>query len=177
MRVVFTGGPGAGKTTLLNALAAQGHAVVGETARALIQSRRAQGLPPRPAPRAFAEAILAQDIEKHRQHGAQGRVFFDRGVPDALGMLCECEPSRRGEWIARAARHPYHRQAFFFPPWESIFQSDAERDQSFGHALRIYKPMMDWYLACGYQIVEVPRTSVVERCTFVLRALDAAAGA
>ena len=66
---------------------------------------------------------------------------------------------------------------FFFPPWESIFQNDAERDQSFGHALRIYKPMMDWYLACGYQIVEVPRTSVVERCAFVLRALDAAAGA
>jgi predicted ATPase len=175
MRVVFTGGPGAGKTALLKALASHGHPVVGETARAIIKSRLAQGLAPRPDPRAFAEAILAKDVENYHQHGDAGYVLFDRGVPDALCMLKECDPWRHTELLAVAARYPYHPKAFFLPPWEAIFETDAERDQSFGDAVRVYAPLVEWYRACGYQIVEVPRTSVVERCTFVVRILNAAA--
>src|SRR5262245_22927128 len=122
MRVVFTGGPGAGKTTLLQALVSQGYAVVGETARAIIKERVAQGLAPRPEPRAFAEAILARDIENYLQHDDSGRVFFDRGVLDALCMLKQCDPSRDAELVAVAARYPYHTKAFFLPPWEAIFE-------------------------------------------------------
>jgi predicted ATPase len=63
-----------------------------------------------------------------------------------------------------------------FPPWKGIFENDPERDQTFAHAVRVYKPLVEWYLACGYQIVEVPCMSVGERCRFVLRTLDATTG-
>jgi predicted ATPase len=175
MRVVLTGGPGAGKTTLLQTLASHGHAIVCEAARALIRSRLAQGLAPRPGPRAFAEAILARDIENHQQHSGSDLVFFDRSVLDALCMLRECDPSRHDELVAVAARYPYQAKAFFLPPWEAIFTTDAERDQSFADAVRVYAPLVEWYRACGYEIVEVPRASVVDRCNFVLQTLDIAA--
>ena len=173
MRVVFTGGPGAGKTRLLQALASHGHAVVGETARAIIKGRQAQGLAPRPDPRAFAEAILARDIDNYHRFGDSRLVLFDRGVPDALCMLEQCDPSRHAELVAVAAQYPYHPKAFFLPPWQAIFETDAERDQSFADALRVYPPLAEWYRACGYQIVEVPRAGVVDRCAFVLQSLDA----
>jgi predicted ATPase len=175
LRVVLTGGPGAGKTTLLQALASLGHAVVGETARAIIKSRLAQGLAPRPDPRAFAEAILAQDTKNFCEHGVAGHVFFDRGVLDGLCMLRQCEPTRHAELVSLAACYRYHPKAFFLPPWEAIFETDAERHQSFAEAVSVHTALADWYRACGYQIVEVPRTSVIERCNFVLQALDAAA--
>jgi predicted ATPase len=175
MRVVLTGGPGGGKTTLLHALASLGHPVVPETARAIIRDRRAQGLAPRPEPRAFAESILAQDIENYLQHGGAYDAFFDRGVLDALCMLKDIEPSRHAELVVRAARYRYHPKALFLPPWEAIFEVDAERDQSFAEAVRGYTALVDWYRACAYQIVEVPRTAVPDRCNYVLHAIHDAA--
>src|SRR5262245_44221586 len=89
-RVVFGGGPGSGKTTLLHALKLRGYAVVPDNARAIIQARKSSSLSPRPAPLEFAQAILRQDIQQHREQASRsGLVFFERGVVDALGMLYE----------------------------------------------------------------------------------------
>jgi predicted ATPase len=171
MRVVMTGGPGAGKTTLLLALRARGYLVVDETARAVIQSRRAKGLPSRPPPLEFARTVLSRDIEQYQAYPSDALVFFDRGVLDALGLLCEAAPSRQAEVEALASRYPYHRQVFFLPPWEDIFTNDDERDQTFADAVRVHERLIAWYCRWGYQVLEVPRLSVEERCEYVLHAL------
>jgi len=170
--VVFTGGPGAGKTTVLHALRAQGYTVVEDTARAIIQSRNRRGLAPRPQPLEFAGEILRNDIEQYRLSAdVYGYVFFDRGVLDALCMVDQVAPLAQAELDALVAKYPYHRQVFCFPPWDAIYARDAERDHTFAHAVQVHETTVQWYRRCKYEVVEMPKLSVSERCAFVLQEL------
>jgi predicted ATPase len=128
-------------------------------------------LPPRPSPQEFAEAILGRDVEQYDRHSTDARVFFDRGVLDALCMLVDIAPTRREEYESIASRYPYYGKVFVLPPWEAIFTTDEERDQTFGEAVRVHERLIAWYRRCGYQMCEVPRVSVDERCEHVLSAL------
>lgn len=166
VRVVFSGGPGAGKTTVLQALQRQGYPVADDSARALIRARRG-----RPPPREFAKAVLQQDIAHYRQHGVRGPVFFERGVVDALGMLQALSPWPANDLQAMLRTYPYHRQVFIFPPWEAIYANDAQRDQTYPEAVRIGGLTADWYRHCGYEVIDVPRTTIEARCAFVLQVL------
>ncbi|WP_110673931.1 AAA family ATPase [Salinicola sp. RZ23] len=166
---VITGGPGGGKTTLLNALQERGYRIAPEAARRIIRARLAQGLPPRPDPVAFARDILASDMEQHRAAQAhEGVTFFDRGVLDAMYMLDMAHAMTRQEATDLVQRFPYHNTVFLLPPWEDIYGTDAERDQSFEDAVQVFEGMSRWYAEWGYQTVEVPRVSVEERVAFVL---------
>lgn len=169
--IVITGGPGSGKTSLIEALAASGHTVRPEAGRAIIRDQQAiggRGLP-WVDPALFAELMLAADLRSHAE-GLAGRrnVFFDRGIPDIVGYLMLCglpipEP------VERAARQlRYRRTVFFAPPWREIFTQDAERKQDFAEAERTYAAMAETYPRFGYELVELPRTSVAERVAFVL---------
>ena len=171
-RIVLTGGPGAGKTSLLLALHARGNVVMHETARAIIQERRASGRSPRPQPLAFAEEILRRDIEQfERQSTTSGYVFYDRSILDALCMRDEVAPFQPRELQELVSRYPYHRKVFVLPPWEVIYAQDAERDQTFADAVRVHAMLDAWYRRCGYDLIEVPKVSVAERCEYVLEAL------
>lgn len=172
-RIVITGGPGAGKTTLLTALQARGFAIVGDSARAIIQDRRRRGLSPRPGPSDFATEVLRMDIAGYTQHAATaGTVFFDRCVLDALCMLDQVAPLGAAELSEWLMKYPYAREVFVLPPWEAIYATDAERDHTFAHATSVNGTLLDWYRRCGYRINEVPRLSVVERCDYVLESLS-----
>ena len=172
-RVVFAGGPGSGKTTLLHALHLRGYRIAGDSARAIIQARKRQSLTPRPPPAEFAQAILRADIRQYDEHASQtGLVFFERGVVDALGMLHEIGALPEDELKALLSAYPYHRQVFLFPPWEAIYVNDDERDQTLAEAARVYRGAFGWYERCGYEVVEVPKVGVAERCTYVLQALE-----
>jgi len=171
--VLLTGAPGAGKTTLLDALAARGHPVVAESARAVIRSRLAQGLPPRPAPTEFARLILQLDIDNYQSMaGRSDCVFFDRGVLDSAGMLHESAalPSRELEEILAAHRYDH---VFLFPAWEAIYCNDSERDQSYAQAQEVEAAMRRWVRRCGAEPIEMPLLPVEQRCAFVLQRLSA----
>jgi predicted ATPase len=171
MRIVVTGGPGAGKTTLLRELGNRGFTTVEDTPRAIIRSRRAQGLSPRPSPLEFAEQVLRRDIELYEQNAGPAPTFFDRGVLDALAMVAHAAPEREAELIALAAKYPYHAVVFVLPPWEEIYLTDDERDHSFAHAVRVGESLVTWYQLCGYDVALVPKLPVDARCDYVLSAL------
>jgi predicted ATPase len=177
MKVIVTGGPGAGKTALLNALQARGHTIVGDSARSIIQRRRASGLSPRPNPLEFANAVLQMDVESFVCHAAtRGRVFFERGIPDALGALNAVAPLRDNELRTWLSKYPYCPNVFVLPPWQAIYVNDAERDHTFEHAEWVYHVTRKWYRRLGgYRLIDVPKVSVEERCTYVLDALASAA--
>lgn len=178
--VVVTGGPGAGKTTLLTELAAMGYATVDESARAIIAERRARGESPRPDPLAFAREILRRDIEKYvSQPRTSTWVFFDRSLIEAVGMLHEASPLPSIEHESLLASCPFHPTVFVLPPWEAIYSTDAERDQSFADAVDVHARVERWYRSCGYVLNEVPRLPGPQRAEHVLRALaeDPAASA
>lgn len=171
-RVVITGGPGAGKTTLLMALAARGCSTMAESAREIIATRLAQGLPRRPGPVEFAREILRKDEEKyHRSHRSPGTVFHDRSAVEALAMVHEASPLSEEELNGRLAGFAFHRTVFVLPPWQDIYVNDAERDHSFAHAVDVHARIVRWYSRCGYRINEVPCLEVERRADHVLQVL------
>lgn len=173
--VILTGAPGAGKTTVLSALKNDGYRVVDESARAIIRERLIQGLPSRPAAREFAMEIMRRDIANYlRTMRGTGWIFFDRGVPDGICMLHQAAPLAHRKVAALLGRFAYHRQVFIFPPWKDIYRNDAERDQSFADAVRVFEALGDWYRGSGYEVVEMPLASVEARCRFVLQTLGMA---
>ena len=171
-RVVLTGGPGAGKTTLLRELAALGYVTVEESARAIIAERLAVELPRRPDPLTFAREILARDIEKYvgQSHAAKW-VFYDRGVIEALGMVQEVSPLSAQELAAMLATYPFHSSVFVLPPWEAIYTTDSERDQSFVDAVNVHAKIVQRYRSCGYVLHEVPCLPSQQRAQYVLQIL------
>jgi predicted ATPase len=172
-RIVFAGGPGVGKTTLLLALQARGYTIVGDSARTIIQDRRKRGLSPRPNAHEFAQEVLRMDIENYACHAASsGFVFFDRSVLDALGMLNQVTPLSESELSAWLSQYQYNSKVFVFPPWEAIYANDTERDHTFEHVEAVHRSVQEWYRRCQYEILEVPKVSVCERCAYVLQALE-----
>jgi predicted ATPase len=173
MKVVITGGPGAGKTALLLALEARGYTIVGDSARTIIQERRKRGLSPRPSPADFANEILQMDVEHFVRHAATpGHVFFERGILDALAAFHAVAPLRDDQLHTWLSKYSYCPNVFVLPPWKAIYVNDAERDHTFEHAEWVYHVTRKWYRRLGgYRLIEVPKVSVEERCTYVLNAL------
>jgi predicted ATPase len=170
--VIVTGGPGAGKTTLLSELGAMGYGTVDESARAIIAERLVRGESPRPDPDAFAREILRRDIEKYLNRPRTSEwVFFDRGLIEAIGMLHEASPLPHAELASLVATYPFHTTVFVLPPWEAIYATDTERDQSFADAVDVYARVVQWYRSCGYVLDEVPRLALAQRVDHVLRTL------
>ena len=60
---------------------------------------------------------------------------------------------------------------FLAPPWPEIYATDTERKQTLDEAVKTYGLMVEAYEDCGYEVVEVPRVSPVERADFVLSGL------
>ncbi|RSB42824.1 MULTISPECIES: AAA family ATPase [Brevundimonas] len=176
-RIVLTGGPGSGKTTLLEALAAAGHATSPEAGRAII--RRQQAIDGEALPwkdRAlFAELMLDRELEAHaRTEGADGPVFFDRGVPDVIGYLTLCGLPVPAHMERAAQDIRYERRVFIAPVWPEIFGQDAERKQDLDEARHTFDAMAETYPRFGYELIELPQAPVPERLNFVLKSLTAA---
>jgi len=156
----------------LRALQARGHTIVGDSPRTIIQDRLRRGLSPRPDAYEFVQQTLQMDIENFDRHAAtSGHVFFDRSVLDALCGLNHVTPlseSELGTWLSK---YQYCSKVFVLPPWKAIYVNDVERDHTFEHAESVYSITRKWYRRCRYQLIEVPKVSVAQRCAYVLQAL------
>ena len=171
-RYIFTGGPGAGKTTLLDLLREKDFTCVPEVAREIIKERLAKGLAPRPEPMQFARDILTEDIAQYdnTELGTQP-IFFDRGIGDALYQLHECGKIQLDQITRYLSERPYNKKVFIFPPWPEIFVPDAERDQAYEEAVRVYQGLWDWYKQFNYTLVQVPVGEPVQRLEFIMNSL------
>jgi predicted ATPase len=172
--VVVTGGPGSGKSTLLEALEREGFGRSVEAGRGIIQDQVAiggRGVPWND-PALFAEMMLAWEMRSyHIAEQQQGRIFFDRGVPDVAGYL-RLMKLPVPEYVEKATEtFRYNRRVFIAPPWDEIFQQDRERKQDFAEAVRTYEVLASTYAAYGYELVGIPRVAVEERARFVVQSM------
>jgi predicted ATPase len=166
---VLTGGPGSGKTALVDALAQAGHARSVEAGRAIIQDQVVIDGPALPwrDPAAFAELMLCWEMRSWHMADAHAVTFFDRGVPDVLGYLRLLGLPVPAHMDNAAKTFRYNRLVFIAPPWPQIFRGDSERKQDFDEAVRTYEAMVGTYTGYGYELVELPRSSVDDRVRFV----------
>jgi predicted ATPase len=62
---------------------------------------------------------------------------------------------------------------FAAAPWRAIYVNDAERVQTYDHAVAVYDAVVATYGHYGYDVVDLPLVSVEERVTFVAEYRDA----
>lgn len=175
---VITGGPGVGKTTLLNALQNRGYEIVPEIARELIKEQEATNgtaLPWKDKD-LYKEIMFDRSISsfKHTEKISNGikPIFFDRGFLDTMcyAKLIQSEINQTMKSYARNWR--YNKNIFILPPWQEIYQTDNERKQDWEEAVLTFKMMKETYKNYGYHIIEVPKTSLVDRVDFILKHMD-----
>jgi predicted ATPase len=164
---VITGGPGGGKTSLLECLASKGYPYVPETAREIIKQRLSQGLSPRPDQKTFAEQIFAKDWVNFISISDTSIVFFDRSFMDSACLLFDADGAAYNK-IEDTLNNRFNNKVFLTSPWKEIYQTDAERDQSFDEAIRVYERLEKWYREHGYDTVVLPKDTVENRATFIL---------
>ena len=145
IRFIFAGGPGVGKTTAIDALKDRGFYCVSDVPRAIIRARLDSGLSPRPEPVEFANSVFDTDVANYKAAPSSEVCFFDRGVVDALGSLRACNALSDDELDLNLRLYPYNKVVFLFPPWEEIYRTDRERDQTFAESVRVSGLEKYWY--------------------------------
>ncbi|MGG5508173.1 MULTISPECIES: AAA family ATPase [unclassified Myroides] len=167
---IFTGGPGSGKSSVLEVLASLGYSTVPEVGRAIIKQQIQQqghALPWQNKQR-FYERMLEQSIADYNKQEKDTLTFFDRGVLDSIGYAHLEELHVHPLHYTLAQTTSYAPIVFIFPPWEAIYQQDTERKQDFELATQTYRIMRTTYEKFGYQLVEVPCTTLEKRTAFIL---------
>jgi predicted ATPase len=88
-----------------------------------------------------------------------------------MGTVLGCIPISE-LLLAKCGELDYCRKVFIFPPWEEIYENDAERKQDFNEAVATYHEMVSAYTKFGYDLIEVPKASVKERAQFIVNKLS-----
>lgn len=122
-------------------------------------------------PVAFARRAIAMALEDRAAAPADGWVFFDRGLIDAVVALEHLTGEPAIGPLASA--HPHNRQVFLAPPWPEIHVIDHERRHSLSEAIDEYERLRLAYPALGYEITLLPKVGVRARADFVEAALVA----
>ncbi|MBD1426207.1 AAA family ATPase [Sphingobacterium arenae] len=170
---IITGGPGVGKTTLINELRRIGCITVEEEARRVIKDQLTiggDGIPWRNKA-LYAQLMFDASVrtfEKIKNKKFTDPVYFDRGILDTI-----CYMNMENIPVSEETREVIHKSVynsnvFILPPWREIYQTDSERKQSWKEALFTFDKMKETYLSYGYNVIEVPKTSVLERQQFVV---------
>lgn len=168
---VVTGGPGTGKSTLIEALTRHGIGHMPEAGRAIIRDQVAISGPALPwGDRAlYAELMLGWELLSHHEAEAMaGPVVMDRGLPDIVGYLRLIGLPVPAHIEAAARQVRYNRTVFLAPYWQAIFAQDAERKQDRQESEATARMMAETYAALGYEVIELPRTSIEARADFVM---------
>ncbi len=174
--IIITGGPGMGKTSMIEQLSEMGYHSVEETGRSIIQKElKTDGNRlPWLDKKGFATAMFQQSLKDFQNVSEKsGLTFFDRGIPDVIGYLKLCNISIPEAMWQAAKENQYNTTVFITPPWKAIYANDAERKQTFEEAVATYHIMKEIYFSLGYQLVELPKATVLKRVNFIIEYLSA----
>ena len=171
--ILLIGGPSSGKTTLINHLEAEGYICYPEISREVILKAREEGIDYLflENPMLFSERLLEGRIKQYENATTEGKhVFIDRGIPDVLAYMDFIGDTYPDAFIAACETYKYDK-VFLLPPWEEIYVSDAERYESYEEATKIHDYLVATYKKFGYDLHEVPKTSVAARFQFIINHL------
>ena len=171
--ILLIGGPSSGKTTLINHLEAEGYICYPEISREITLNARNEGVDHLflENPMLFSERLLEGRIKQYENATTEGKhVFIDRGIPDVLAYMDFIGDTYPDAFIAACETYKYDK-VFLLPPWEEIYVSDAERYESYEEATKIHDYLVATYKKFGYDVHEVPKTSVAARFQLIINHL------
>ena len=169
-RIVISGGPSSGKTTIINELEKEGYCCFQEISRELIKEAKAKGIdqPFLTNPEQFnADLMKARVQQFHEAEKLDENVYYDRGVHDIVGYMYYAK-QLIPKLFNEACVESNYDKVFLLPPWDQIHVTDNERYETFEQAQEIYKCLRKAYLDYGFEIIEVPIGSVIERKEFII---------
>ena len=173
-RFVISGCSGGGKSSLISELKQRGRHVVPEAGRIIVQEQIASGghALPWDDKQAFAQKLASKASE---QYGAisefDGDTFFDRSLVE-VEVFCDLHDLELPDaYTTFADAHPYTDPIFLTPPWQEIFESDAERQHSFQEAVLEYDALLLKFLGKGYRVLVIPQDSIEKRTDWILSSI------
>lgn len=171
--ILLIGGPSSGKTTLINHLEKEGHVCYPEISREVILQAREKGIDYLflENPILFSEMLLEGRIKQYEKAITEEKpVFIDRGIPDVIAYMDFIGDSYPQNFIEACEKYKYDK-IFLLPPWEEIYTSDETRYETYEEASKIHNFLVDTYKKYGYDLHEVPKTTVENRYQFILEHL------
>ena len=169
-RYILTGAPGTGKTSVVSAIG-DSVATVPEPARQVLHEHAGQSSRRLDSqPELFVSRLLERSLDNYHSASPEGITLFDRGIPDviAYALISDASPDEATE---AAFRFRYEPIVFIAPLWEEIYTTDDLRDATFDQIAVFDRALRDAYDSVGYQLVELPLTTVEERVDFILGSL------
>lgn len=116
-------------------------------------------------PVAFARRAIAMALTDRADAPAEGWVFFDRGLIDAVVALEHLTGEPVVEALGRV--HRYNPRVFLAPPWSEIHVVDEARQHGLDEAIAECDRLTAAYPALGYQVSVLPKVSVAARADLV----------
>jgi predicted ATPase len=168
--VVVSGCSSGGKSSLLSEMHRRGYAVRPEPGRQIVREQmftEGDALPWTDSLK-FIELCISRSAYFYNSVSPdEGCVLFDRSIVDAVTAFPRMGLPTPG-WARNALdRYRYAPTVFLAPPWEALFQTDAERRGSFESASAEYHDLATSFPANGYAVEEIPRASIAERADFL----------
>lgn len=166
-RFIITGGPGSGKSSLLNALIDKGYQGFEEISRIVIREQHeidGDKLPWKNLA-GFAEICFERMSHQLNDCKPNNFCFYDRGLPDIIAYMRRGSLEVPKKYFAQC--NLYNNTVFIAPPWKEIFVNDDERPESYEDSAEIYKFLNETYSELGFNTVELPKVSIINRANFI----------
>lgn len=162
-RFVITGGPATGKSSIIAQLEKLRYSCFEEVSRSIIQ---AQKIKTSAKDFDFESAVFQE--RKTQYLSAKKLHFYDRSMLDGVAYMKLQNIPIPKQILTDLKTHRYESKVFITPTWEDIYHQDTERLESFEEATAIDKSLRKTYQSFGYELVEIPFSTVEERVKFIL---------
>jgi predicted ATPase len=171
-KYVLTGGPYCGKTTLLLALKRIGYQAVPEAATMLIEQELKKG---NPHPwngnvPSFQKKLLEKQLLLESKLKDIPTAFVDRGILDGLAYCKIAKITPPEELITAVKKVNY--AGIFLLDYLPTYNTNEIRVESIEKALEIHQRLHKIYEEWGFNVIQVPSLSVLDRVNFVLKNID-----
>lgn len=169
---VITGAASCGKTTLIDSLARIGYLTVPEAARVMIDEGIKSGKTTEEIRKdevEFQKKVLEFKIKTENELPKDKIVFFDRAIPDTIAYLQVYGISVE-DLVKICKEKKTYRKIFMLE--RLPFEKDYARTEDNETLNRIQVLLRRAYSDLGYEIIDVPATSLKERLELVLSNID-----
>lgn len=166
---IISGPPSSGKTTLINELSNLNYHCYQEMARLVIQRNLKNGIDCFPWNNTleFSHQVFLETSDLLNSLNGDF-CFFDRSIVDLIAYMDISKIDRNEKYIDAINQSPYSRNVFFLPFWDEIYTTDDQRRESKEEARLIEKNLRLVYKELGFQIIDVPISTIDVRLDFII---------